>query len=110
MHESAHSLKMVKWLNTQPDTYAFKVHGGPHQKIGVSDIICCHRGHFVALEVKLPKSKTNIKPKRHLTENQKKFIREIRKACGTAHMVTTLDQVKRVIYALDEDEELQQAA
>ncbi len=31
-----------------------KIHGGPHQVSGVSDLVGCLRGRFIALEVKRP--------------------------------------------------------
>ena len=34
----------MRWLGTQPDSWAFKVHGGPCQRSGVPDIVGQVRG------------------------------------------------------------------
>lgn len=71
--------------------YAFKVHGGPYQVAGISDIICCHEGHFYAFEVKLPGKE------RKLTQLQQRFLDKITDAGGTAAMVTSVAQALEVI-------------
>lgn len=37
-----------------PDTFCFKIHGGPTMMAGLPDIIGCHRGQFFGLETKMP--------------------------------------------------------
>jgi hypothetical protein len=39
-----------KW----PNSYMFKIHGGPYQHVGLPDLIGCIQGRFVALEIKHP--------------------------------------------------------
>ncbi len=34
-----------------------KIHGGPFQEAGISDIIGCYRGRFIAIEAKMPDGK-----------------------------------------------------
>ena len=36
------------------DVFFWKEHGGPYGTSGVPDIICCYKGRFLGLEVKLP--------------------------------------------------------
>ena len=61
----------------------FKTHGGPYSTEGVSDIIGCFAGKFIAFEVKLPgKEKT-------LTRLQQKFIDKVIAQGGVAGMVTS---------------------
>jgi len=37
-----------------PAAWVFKVHGHPGQMVGVPDLLVCHRGRLVGLEVKFP--------------------------------------------------------
>ena len=53
-------------------------------KRGVSDLLVCYRGHFVAIETK---DDTGA-PSPH----QLKFILKVREAGGTADVVTTVEQ------------------
>jgi VRR-NUC domain. len=65
-----------------------KIHGGPYQSAGISDLICCIKGRYVAIEVKQPgKEKT-------LTELQKKFLRDINECGGIAFMATSPESVR----------------
>ena len=58
------------------DVFFWKEHGGPYGTSGVPDIICCYKGRFLGLEVKLPTGR--------LTELQKRAIRRINHAGGIA--------------------------
>ena len=39
------------------DVFFWKEHGGPYGTSGIPDIICCYKGRFLGLEVKLPGGK-----------------------------------------------------
>lgn len=94
--------KILDYLNSQDCCVAWKIHGGPHQRKGILDIMCCWYGLFLAFEVKVPS-------RRHkLTELQAHCIKQIRKAHGEAHLVTSLNEVKQVLQSL-EDEGYQEA-
>lgn len=70
----------------------FKVHGGPYQMAGISDIIgCLPNGRFVALEVKIPGAEDT------LTKLQEKFIKNTLKNNGISGMVTSVAQAKKLI-------------
>lgn len=56
------------------DVFFWKEHGGPYGTSGVPDIICCYKGRFLGLEVKLPTGT--------LTELQKRAIDRINRAGG----------------------------
>ena len=56
---------------------------------GIPDIICCCKGRFLGLEVKLPNGK--------LTELQKRAIEKINRAGGIACRVESVEEVKAVI-------------
>ena len=73
--------------------FFWKEHGGPYGTSGVPDIICCYKGRFLGLEVKLPSGK--------LTELQKRAIEKINRAGGFACRVESVDDVKAVIARVD---------
>jgi hypothetical protein len=76
--------------------HAFKIHGNIYSR-GISDILCCYRGQFVALEVKLPgKQKT-------LTALQRQFLLGVRKAQGKGYMITTVDAAIKVLRRIDKE-------
>lgn len=77
------------------DIFFWKEHGGPYGTSGVPDIICCYKGHFLGLEVKLPTGR--------LTELQKWAIRKINEAGGIACRVESVEDVKRVIEQVDRE-------
>ena len=75
------------------EIFFWKEHGGPYGTSGVPDIICCYKGRFLGLEVKLPTGR--------LTELQKRAIRKINQAGGIACRVESVEDVKRVIEQVD---------
>ena len=75
------------------DVFFWKEHGGPYGTSGVPDIICCYKGRFLGLEVKLPSGK--------LTELQKRAIEKINRAGGIACRVESVDDVQAVIARAD---------
>lgn len=99
MNESALTTKMVRWLNAQEGVVAWKIHGGPHQRAGIPDIIACQCidiyegvfGQFYGFEVKLPGKEKN------LTKLQAATLEKIDNAGGRAHMVTSLKQIKELM-------------
>ena len=62
---------------------------------GVPDIICCYRGRFLGLEVKLPHGR--------LTALQKRALEKINRAGGIARRVESVDDVKAVIAQADRE-------
>lgn len=77
------------------DIFFWKEHGDPYGTSGVPDIICCYKGRFLGLEVKLPSGR--------LTELQKRAIEKINRAGGIACRVESVNDVKRVIAQVDEE-------
>ena len=57
MRESSLSTWLLRWLNTQPGTVAWKMHGSPWQRAGCPDVLCVQAGHLFAIEVKRPGAK-----------------------------------------------------
>lgn len=78
------------------DVFFWKEHGGPYGTSGVPDIICCYKGRFLGLEVKLPMGT--------LTELQKRAIDRINRAGGIARRVESVADVQRIIAQVDEEE------
>ena len=78
------------------DVFYWKEHGGPYGTSGVPDIICCYKGRFLGLEVKLPTGT--------LTELQKRAIEKINRAGGIASRVESVADVQKIIAQVDEEE------
>ena len=78
------------------DIFFWKEHGGPYGTSGVPDIICCYKGRFLGLEVKLP---TGV-----LTELQKRAIEKINRAGGLASRVECVADVQKIVAQVDEEE------
>lgn len=77
------------------DVFFWKEHGGPYGTSGVPDIICCYKGRFLGLEVKLPSGK--------LTELQKRAIAKINRAGGIAFRVESSEDVRAIIARVDSE-------
>lgn len=80
---------ILKYLNSLPNCFAWKEHGGMYGTAGIPDIICCYRGEFYAFEVKGPHGK--------LTKLQEKTIRDIQAAGGQAYVVRSVSEVQRIM-------------
>jgi len=70
-----------------------KIHGGPYQEKGLSDIIGCLDGRFIAIEVKMPGKEDTV------TDMQQRFIDQVLESGGVAlvssNIETTLKFFKR---------------
>ena len=87
MLENALVKKIKKALQEKwPEDKWMKIHGGPMQEAGISDLIGCHKGVFIAIEVKRPFQ--DFKPP---TPLQQKFLKDIEKAGGISGCVTTVN-------------------
>lgn len=73
----------------------FKIHGGdnPFQEAGIPDLLVCYKGVFLGLEVKLPGEDPST--------IQRKVLSEIERAGGYAVVVTTVEQVDRLLDKID---------
>lgn len=85
--------RILRYLKTEPDCFAWKEHGGMYGTAGIPDIICCFRGHFVAFEVKTEKGK--------LTKLQETTIQRIKDTKGKAYKVTSVEEVKEILENLE---------
>ena len=85
---------IVRFLKTMPQTFVWKEHGVMYGTAGIPDVICCHKGRFVAFEVKTETGKATLL--------QEITLRRITEAGGKAVLVRSLDEVKAVMEDLDE--------
>lgn len=74
MTEKEFQRKVIKYLNSLPDTWFFKVWGGGFQRSGIPDLIVCINGVFIAIELKGDGGKS--------TALQEMNIRKINAASG----------------------------
>jgi Holliday junction resolvase len=84
---------VVKILKNHGAYYFYAATGG-YGKSGVPDIICCHRGQFLAIECKAGKNKT--------TALQDINIAAIREAGGTALVINeeNVEELNTLLYIL----------
>ena len=83
---------IVGYLKTLPQTFVWKEHGGMYGTAGIPDVICCHKGRFIAFEVKTETGKATLL--------QEITLRRITEAGGIAVLVRSLDEVKAVLEGL----------
>ena len=87
MRESAIQAKILKYLKDK----AYVIKTIATNKSGVSDIICCYKGKFIAFECKTFNARNNI------TDLQKHHIEQVIKNGGSAYVVWSLEQVQEII-------------
>ena len=87
MLESKIQAKIIKYLKDK----AYVIKTISTNKSGVPDLICCHKGIFIAFEVKASgKEKT-------VSELQQHHIQEIIKNGGLAFVISSLEEVENII-------------
>lgn len=82
---------MKKALTKRVGGKWIKIHGGPYQEKGLSDLLGCVNGRFIAIEVKLPGKE------RKLTKYQSKFLEEIESQGGLAFLASDIEQAIQLI-------------
>lgn len=87
--------KKVKSYLVAQGAFVFNVHGGdsPFQEIGIPDLLCCFRGLFIGLELKLP----GEEPSRI----QELKMQKIRDADGIAEVVYSVAQVRLILERIE---------
>lgn len=95
MKESELIKKISDYLKSVPDLFFWKEHGGMYGTAGIPDIIICYRGRFIGLECKVGKNKP--------TMLQSLTIRLILQAGGYAMIVRTVEEVKQLISAFEQE-------
>lgn len=77
------------------DFVSIKQHGNEYSEVGVSDLLCCLFGVFVAVEVKAPESYGDSVERAVLkgpTVKQRLFIKRIIEAGGVAGVAASVEQ------------------
>lgn len=70
--------------------YWFKVHGSNFMVPGIPDLICCHQGRFIGIEVKASTGGVQ-------SEQQRIHERNIKRAGGIYILANSLDSIREVI-------------
>lgn len=68
-----------------------KVHGGPYQQGGISDLLGCVDGCYIALEVKIPERRNEV------TKKQAHFIKQVIDEGGIAAVVTSVEEALEAV-------------
>ena len=84
--ESNIQKQILQFLQSLPWCQPFKIIAANER--GVPDIICCFNGRFIGFEVKRPGAKP--------TQLQEAQHNRIISAGGQVHIVTSLDEVKKI--------------
>lgn len=87
--EGAVKNRIKQYLNTLGVWY-FSPPANGFGRSGIPDIVCCHNGRFVAIEVKAPGKRTNT------TTMQDRELAGINAAGGTALVVDDVQQIKHI--------------
>ena len=93
MHESDLAKKMAVKIR-QRGGWARKIAGGPGQA-GLPDIIAVYRRHALGLEVKMPGRENTV------TDLQAKTLKVMADAGTITAVVTTVQQVERIMDRID---------
>lgn len=94
MAEKAIENKIKDYLFKKGHLY-FKVHGSNFMEPGISDIIACICGRFVAIEVKAPGLKRTESPQ------QKIFGSNVIKSNGLYYLVDSLEEVIEIVEGIE---------
>jgi hypothetical protein len=91
MQPEARLHKKIQALIKRQGGTCFKIHGGdnPFQAVGIPDLLCCIRGRFVGIEVKLPGEP--------LRAAQVVQLAKIYKAGGVAAIVESVEQARSLL-------------
>ena len=88
---------ILDYLNALPQTFAYKtdtkgnrkkgqwIKSNPREEKGKSDIVCCYKGRYIALEVK--------KKGGRQSDKQKQFECDVARSGGQYWLVTSLNEV-----------------
>jgi hypothetical protein len=91
MQPEARIVKRIRAYLEGLGAWVFNVHGGdnPFQEVGVPDLLSCLQGRFIGLEVKQPGEEPSAR--------QKVVLRRIEEAGGIAAVVTSVEEVERLL-------------
>ena len=90
--------KILKYLRSLPNCLTIRVNGATTR--GIPDIVVCYKKRFLGLEVKPPHRYA-----KGLSRIQFNILRTIKACGGAAFCVCDVEQVKRIVQAVDENDE-----
>lgn len=80
---------LARW----PGSTAWKIHGGPHQVIGIPDLVCCVGGRMVGIEVKLQRPGESEEHARgRVTHHQRAQLDAINAAGGLGIVALSVEE------------------
>lgn len=94
MRESNLQKQIINHLRSQGD-YVFNVVGSPRQQKGTPDLLVCHNGLFLALELKIS---TGVESAMQLLQR-----RLITNAGGIAEVVRSIPDLESILRSADEE-------
>lgn len=86
MKEKDLTKKIIDYLNTLPQTFAFRVENRPGMAHGCSDVLGVYKKYFMAIEAKMPGNKC--------TPLQLRFLKMVHYAGGLTLVAYSLQDVK----------------
>ena len=97
MPPEARLVAKIQKLLEEKGARPFKIVGSEEgfQEAGIPDLLVCYRGAFIGLEVKQPGAENNLRPR------QKHVLRQIEDAGGIAEVVSSVEQVRRLLAKVD---------
>jgi hypothetical protein len=75
----------IRQVLGQLGAVAVKFWGGPMTERGVSDLLCCYEGRFLAIEVKRPGGR--------VSPEQERFLERVRAAGGIGLVIHSIDEL-----------------
>lgn len=83
----------IKYLNSLEHSNAITYTPSPYGKRSVSDILCCYKGLYLAIEIKIGKDTPS--------PLQKRFLCKTQAAQGFARACWSMEEVKKFIEDVD---------
>ena len=89
MSEKRLRKKCIEYLRTVPRCMVTSIIPGPYGGRGISDLLICLDGKFIAIELKHGKNKA--------TALQEKYLRDVRESGGVAVVCRSIKDLERVV-------------
>ena len=86
--------RVMKYLKSIPDCFTTTITPGPYGKRGISDLLICYKGRFIAIELKVKGNKP--------TALQTAYLDNVEGAGGEAYVCFCLDEVKEIFETREE--------
>lgn len=94
MKESQFSKLVTKYLQEKGALVTNIAGGSNYQRVGVSDLLVCYKGHFIALELKVGTYSPD--------PLQLSYLLQVRKAGGIGIVLRdTIDELEIILYLID---------